>query len=131
MTENVDFTYLTHVDSNRRVDDHGIYLDDVQRRNAEIQRAKVEGREPDLDNPPSTVSTPMLPTSVVKSNFPGDMDVPVSANYPVDKTEVVSVPTTTDSSEPEPDTETSNPEPSNPETQITSTLSQIPLPPTV
>ena len=37
-----------------------VYLDDVQRHEAEKQRARVEGREPDYDNPGSTVGTPLL-----------------------------------------------------------------------
>lgn len=35
----------------------GPYLDDVEREEAEKRRAKVEGREPDLDNPPATAGT--------------------------------------------------------------------------
>ena len=37
-----------------------VYLDDVLKHEAETQRAKVEGREPDYDNPGSTVGTPLL-----------------------------------------------------------------------
>ena len=40
--------------------DYGaVYLDQVQRREAEVLRAKVEGREPDLDNPPAVQGTPL------------------------------------------------------------------------
>jgi hypothetical protein len=41
----------------------GPYLDEVQAEQAEIQRAKVEGREPDLDNPGPTASTVLVPAS--------------------------------------------------------------------
>lgn len=34
--------------------DGGPYLDEVEAQQAEIRRAKVEGREPDLDNPPAS-----------------------------------------------------------------------------
>lgn len=39
----------------------GPYLDDLEKEAAEIQRAKVEGREPDLDNPGAIVGTPLVP----------------------------------------------------------------------
>lgn len=32
----------------------GPYLDELEAEQAEVRRAKVEGREPDLDNPPAT-----------------------------------------------------------------------------
>lgn len=32
----------------------GPYLDELEAEQAEIRRAKIEGREPDLDNPPAT-----------------------------------------------------------------------------
>lgn len=68
-----DFVYPTHLDPNRQADQSGIYLDDEQRRAAEIQRAKVEGRKPDLKNPPSTQGTPLLRTDVAARNVPGDI----------------------------------------------------------
>lgn len=40
--------------------DGGPYLDQEERRLAEIRRAAVEGREPDLDNPPATAGTPLV-----------------------------------------------------------------------
>lgn len=43
----------------------GPYLDDVEREQAEIRRAKVEGREPDLDNPPPTAGTVLVPKSML------------------------------------------------------------------
>lgn len=53
----------------------GPYRDEVEREQAEIQRAKVEGREPDLDNPPPSAGTVLVPESqlterdVDKSHF--------------------------------------------------------------
>lgn len=73
----VDFVYATHLDPNRQNDPNGVYLDDVQRANAEVQRARIEGREPDLKNPPSTCGTQVLPTHVARTLVAGDLDVPV------------------------------------------------------
>lgn len=41
----------------------GPYLDEIDAERAEIQRAKVEGREPDLENPPAVVGTRLVPKS--------------------------------------------------------------------
>ncbi len=79
----VDFTYPTHTDPMRAKDPHGIYLDDVQRENAEIQRAKVEGREPDLENPPSIQGTPLQASHIVQSNLPGDFVIKPDVTLPV------------------------------------------------
>lgn len=38
----------------------GPYLDQVQKEQAEVIRAKAEGREPDLDNPPATAATQLV-----------------------------------------------------------------------
>ena len=66
-----EFFYASESDP-RRYYDHdeegivkggGPYFDEVERERAEIQRAKVEGREPDLENPPATVGTPLLTMS--------------------------------------------------------------------
>lgn len=38
-----------------------VFLDDVIRRDAEVRRAKVEGRDPNFDNPPAIVSTKLRP----------------------------------------------------------------------
>lgn len=69
-----DFTYPTHADPQRYVDGHphGVYLDDEMRRAAEVTRAKIEGREPDLVNPPAVQGTPLVPTGEVRKNLPGD-----------------------------------------------------------
>lgn len=40
--------------------DGGPYLDEVEAREAEKRRAYVEGREPDLKNPPATAGIPLV-----------------------------------------------------------------------
>lgn len=61
-TQATEFFFPTHTDARRYQPGgrNGVYLDDVMREQAEIQRAKIEGREPDLDNPPAVVSTPLV-----------------------------------------------------------------------
>lgn len=54
-----EFVYVHHVDPMRAIPGSSPYLDDVERLNAEVQRAKAEGRKPDLKNPPSTQGTPL------------------------------------------------------------------------
>lgn len=78
-----DFTYPTHTDPNRKLVCTSNYLDDVQRHDAEIMRAKVEDREPDLDNPPATQGTPLLPSYVVRGSVPGDHIVESDVTLPV------------------------------------------------
>jgi hypothetical protein len=41
----------------------GPYLDEIEAEKAEERRAKLEDREPDLENPPATVSTRLVPKS--------------------------------------------------------------------
>lgn len=67
-----DFTYPTHADPMRHMTSDGIYLDDEQRKAAEIQRAKIEGRDPDLVNPPAVQGTPLMATNALKATLPGD-----------------------------------------------------------
>ena len=70
----------------------GPYLDEVEAEKAEIRRARVEGREPDLDNPPAIVSTHLVPKSqlverdVDKSHYSDAVEV---TNEPVDSYAVV------------------------------------------
>ncbi len=82
-TVDMDFVYATHLDPQRQNDATGIYLDDVQRENAEIQRAKVEDREPDLKNPPATCGSVVMPLHVAKKQFPGDYVVEADFTAPV------------------------------------------------
>lgn len=41
----------------------GPYRDDIEKEQAEIQRAKLEGREPNLDDPPASAGTVLVPAS--------------------------------------------------------------------
>jgi hypothetical protein len=74
----VDFTYVTHLDPARQRDPNGVYLDDVMRAQAEIVRARQEGREPDLENPGPTASDVVVRTSVAKQLVDGTAEVPVA-----------------------------------------------------
>ena len=78
-----EFTYPSHTDPHRANDPHGVYLDDVERKKAEISRARMENRKPDLANPPAIQSTPLLPTEEVKRYVPSDHPVPVDETLPV------------------------------------------------
>lgn len=79
-----EFSYPTHMDPRRGVSgSDGPYLDDVERERAEVIRARQENREPDLDNPPAIQGTPLIPTHVLKSQVPGDYEVPVDVVAPV------------------------------------------------
>lgn len=44
----------------------GPYLDDLEKEAAEVQRAKVEGREPDLENPGAVAGTHLVPRAYLK-----------------------------------------------------------------
>lgn len=69
----------------------GPYLDDVEQEQAEIRRAKMEGREPDLDNPPATAGTVLVPKSALverdadKNHLSSTVEV---TNEPVDSYKV-------------------------------------------
>jgi hypothetical protein len=57
-----EFYVTQKLDERRLVPGSNPYLDDVERERAEIQRAKIEGREPDLENPPAVQGTPYVTT---------------------------------------------------------------------
>lgn len=95
----------------------GIYLDDDERRHAEENRARLEGREPDYENLPSTAGTPLTTEAGAKAvlGLPGDANVSLNAEtyqtLPVDvtgsaaptATSPVPAPEGTDGVEPTPD----------------------------
>ena len=56
-SETVDL-YNAHEGTHKRLP--GRYLDDVEREQAEIARARVEDREPDFDDLPATAGTPLV-----------------------------------------------------------------------
>lgn len=65
-----EFYYPTHLDPMRKVPGTSVYLDDEQRREAEVTRARIEDREPDLDNPPAMQSTPLVEKNrLAQTNF--------------------------------------------------------------
>lgn len=59
-SEGQNFYVSTHLDPARKLPSTARYLDDVQREQAEVDRARVEGREPDFENPGSTVGTHLI-----------------------------------------------------------------------
>lgn len=79
-TEDRKFYYPTKLDPMRQVPGTSRYLDDVQREEAEIARAKVEGREPNLKNPPAMQSTPLVDQALVNvpQGHKADVVLPVS-----------------------------------------------------
>lgn len=58
MTENTKNLYNPHAGLTGR--DGGPYLDQEERRLAEVRRAAIEGREPDFDNAPAVAGTPLV-----------------------------------------------------------------------
>ncbi len=80
-----EFAYPTHADPMRYVGpaNYGTYLDDEQRKIAEVKRAEVEGREPDLENPPATQGTPLQLVTEVRKYLPGDFVVEADKELPV------------------------------------------------
>lgn len=61
-----DFVVVQTLDERRNIPGTSQYLDEVERRNAEIVRAKAEGREPDLENPPAFQGTPLITKAQAK-----------------------------------------------------------------
>lgn len=59
--------------------DGGPYLDQVEAEQAEVRRAKVEGREPDLDNPPATAGIPLTTAAQMIHNL--DVNIPSKSNF--------------------------------------------------
>lgn len=67
--------------------DGGPYLDREEARLAEIRRAEIEGREPNLDNPPATGGIPLV-TARQLVQMAGANSVPSQAGYNPDATAV-------------------------------------------
>lgn len=55
-----DFVFLHTADERRNIPGTSQYHDLVERKNAEILRAKAEGREPDLENAPAYQGSPLV-----------------------------------------------------------------------
>lgn len=63
----------------------GVYLDMVERANAETLRAKQEGREPDYNNPPAVAGTVLVPDAMrVDNPYTNTSSVPVDPVKEVD-----------------------------------------------
>lgn len=60
--------------------DGGPYLDREEARLAEIRRAEIEGREPDLENPPATAGIPLV-TARQLVQLAGANSVPSQSGY--------------------------------------------------
>lgn len=89
-----NFYYPQHTDPRRLVPGgSGVYLDDVQRMQAEAMRAKSEGREPDYENAPVTAGQPLyseanyFPDGYKPAALGPDLvaEVPVGENPPDDE----------------------------------------------
>lgn len=64
--EDREFVIPQTTDPRRNVPGTSQYLDEVERRNAEIIRAKAEGRKPDLKSPPAFQGTPLYTEAQAK-----------------------------------------------------------------
>ena len=73
-----EFVIVQHTDPARQRDPNGIYLDDVIRRDAETQRARIEGREPDYENPGTTASDVVQPVETVQKELVAGAVIPVA-----------------------------------------------------
>lgn len=69
------FVFATHLDPARQIPGTNPYLDDVQRAQAEVQRAAVEGRKPDLKNPPATQGTPLKTVDELRADLPASFSI--------------------------------------------------------
>lgn len=82
-----DFVFMHDLDPARQIPGTNKYLDVEQRKSAEIDRAAVEGREPDLDNPPAAQGTPYRSAEQLAAELPPHATVKASVTLPVTVTE--------------------------------------------
>jgi hypothetical protein len=61
-----EFVIKQHMDPERQKDKFGLYGDDLMRRRVEVERARVEGREPDFDNMGPTVGDVVITKQVAE-----------------------------------------------------------------
>jgi hypothetical protein len=78
-----EYVLATHLDPARQRDPNGIYLDDIQRRDAETVRARIEGREPDYDNPGTTAGDVLQAKETAAKFVDASADIPVHVTLPV------------------------------------------------
>lgn len=72
----------------------GPYLDDIEAVKAEERRAVVEGREPDLENPPATIGTVLVPKHYLREADATNSHVNYAAELENDPVMTVEVDTT-------------------------------------
>lgn len=83
-TVDKDYTYATYTDPARQRDPNGVYLDDLERNKAEVIRAKIEGREPQLGkDAPAYGGDVILTVQQAAKQLPGDFTVPTVRTLPV------------------------------------------------
>ena len=78
-----DYVYMHNLDPARAIPGTNKYLDVEQRKAAEIDRAAVEGREPDLDNPPAAQGTPLRSAQALAAELPPHATVKADVTLPV------------------------------------------------
>jgi len=78
-----DFIFVHNLDPARQIPGTNKYLDVEQRKQAEIERAAVEGREPDLKNPPATQGTPYRSAEQLAAELPPHATVKADVTLPV------------------------------------------------
>jgi hypothetical protein len=84
----VDFVIAQTTDPRRNIPGTSQYLDEVERRNAELIRAKAEDREPDLEAPPAFQGTPLYTVAQAKQQgLDTDGDAVQIVTLPVVQTE--------------------------------------------
>lgn len=70
----------------------GVYLDMVERNQAEAYRAQSEGREPDFDNPPAVAGTPLVVDAMrVDNTFANPASDPINPVKEVDPVSTAAV----------------------------------------
>lgn len=82
-----DFVFMHRLDPARQIPGTNKYLDVEQRKAAEIDRAAVEGREPDLENPPASQGTPYRSAEQLAAELPPHATVKADVTLPVVVTE--------------------------------------------
>jgi hypothetical protein len=78
-----DFIYVHNLDPARQIPGTNPYLDVEQRKAAEVSRAAVEGREPDLENPPASQGTPFRSAEQLAAELPPHATVKADVTLPV------------------------------------------------
>lgn len=83
VTIDKDFVFVHNLDPARQIPGTNKYLDVEQRKAAEIDRAAVEGREPDFDNLPASQGTPYRSVEQLAAELPPSATVRSDVTLPV------------------------------------------------